>query len=131
MTARSEMRELMTHRARILFLILIAVPTFVSAQRPNAGTAPNPARNQGTRATAQLPRGATSADWPGYGGTPLAWRYSALGQINTTNVKKLVPAWSFETGDYQDGLLSTPIVIDGIVYISSASSYVFALNGTT
>jgi len=46
-------------------------------------------------------------------------------------VKKLAPVWSFETGDYLDGLLSTPIVVDGIVYLSSASSYVFALNGTT
>ena len=120
----------MTHRAHILLLLFLAVPTLLPAQRPNAGTAANPGRNQ-ARTTAPLPRGATGADWPGYGGTPLAWRYSALGQINSTNVKKLAPVWSFETGDYLDGLLSTPIVVDGIVYLSSASSYVFALNGTT
>src|SRR5579871_307825 len=78
-----------------------------------------------------VPRGATTSDWPVYGGTSLAWRYSALDQINSGNIKKLVPVWSFETGDYQDGLTSTPIVLDGIVYVSSASSNVFALNGAT
>ena len=39
--------------------------------------------------------GATRADWPHYGGTQLSWRYSALDQINTANVKNLVPAWIF------------------------------------
>ena len=38
--------------------------------------------------------GATRADWPHYGGTQLSWRYSALDQINTTNVKNLAPAWT-------------------------------------
>jgi len=75
--------------------------------------------------------GATAADWPEYGGTGLAWRYSSLDQINTSNIKRLTPAWSFETGDYQDGMASTPVVIDGIVYISTASSWVIALNGAT
>lgn len=31
--------------------------------------------------------GATRADWPYYGGTQLAWRYSALDQVNTSNVR--------------------------------------------
>ena len=39
------------------------------------------------------PDGATHADWPHYGGTQLSWRYSALDQINTANVKSLLPAW--------------------------------------
>jgi len=37
--------------------------------------------------------GATGADWPHYGGTQLSWRYSALSQVNTTNVKALTPIW--------------------------------------
>ena len=36
--------------------------------------------------------GATHADWPHYGGTQFSWRYSALDQINTSNVKGLTPA---------------------------------------
>ncbi|HML15423.1 MAG TPA: PQQ-dependent dehydrogenase, methanol/ethanol family [Bryobacteraceae bacterium] len=75
--------------------------------------------------------GATRADWPSYGGTHLAWRYSALDQINTANVKKLAPAWAFQTGDYDQGLQSTPIVIDGVLYLSTTHSQVFALDAAT
>ena len=75
--------------------------------------------------------GATRADWPSYGGTQLAWRYSALDQISTSNVKKLVPVWQFQTGDYAQGLQATPIVIDGVLYLSTTHSQVFALDATT
>jgi alcohol dehydrogenase (cytochrome c) len=73
---------------------------------------------------------ATGADWPAHGGKDSSWRYSALNQINTSNVKKLAPAWIFQTGDYQDGLQSTPIVVDGILYVSAFDD-VFALDGAT
>src|SRR5262252_110088 len=63
--------------------------------------------------------GGTRADWPHYGGTQSAWRYSALDQINTTNVKNLSPVWMFQTGEYADGLTSTPIVADGVMYVST------------
>lgn len=75
--------------------------------------------------------GATRADWPYYGGTQLSWRYSALDQINTGNVSKLAPAWVFQTGDYEQGLQSTPIVIDGKLYLSTSRSQVFALDAAT
>ena len=75
--------------------------------------------------------GATRADWPFYGGTQLAWRYSALDQVNTANVKKLAPAWAFQTGDYEQGLQSTPIVIDGKLYLSTSRSQVFALDAAS
>src|SRR5580700_4817283 len=74
--------------------------------------------------------GATSADWPHYGGTQLSWRYSSLDHINTTNVKSLAPAWIFQTGDYEQGLQSTPIVINGVLYLSTSRSQVFALDAT-
>jgi alcohol dehydrogenase (cytochrome c) len=75
--------------------------------------------------------GATGADWPSYGGTDRSWRYSALDQINTTNVQNLVPAWIFQTGDYAEGLQATPIVIDGIMYLTTARDRVFALDAAT
>jgi alcohol dehydrogenase (cytochrome c) len=84
-------------------------------------------------ANAQTPAsdGATHADWPQYGGTSLSWRYSALDQINARNVGKLAPAWVFQTGDYEQGLQSTPIVIDGVMYVSTSRSQVFALDAAT
>jgi alcohol dehydrogenase (cytochrome c) len=75
--------------------------------------------------------GATRADWPSYGGTSSAWRYSALNQITTANVKSLAPVWTFQTGEYGDGLTSTPIVINGVMYISTPRNQVFALDAAT
>ena len=75
--------------------------------------------------------GATRADWNYHGGTQFAWRYSALDQINRSNVSKLAPVWAFQTGDYEMGLQSTPIVIDGKLYLSTSRSQVFALDAAT
>ena len=71
------------------------------------------------------------SDWPHHGGSQFAWRYSALDQINTTNVKNLAVAWAFQTGDYGDSLQSTPIVIDGVMYVSTSYAQVFALDAAT
>jgi alcohol dehydrogenase (cytochrome c) len=75
--------------------------------------------------------GPAGADWGHYGGTVRSWRYSALDQINTANVKSLAPAWIFQTGEYTNGLLSTPIVVDGVMYLSTPRSQVFALDAAT
>jgi len=82
-------------------------------------------------ASAHAQDGATGADWPNYGGTPMAWRYTALKQINAANVKNLAPAWIFQTGDYAENLQATPIVIDGIMYLITARDQVFALDAAT
>src|SRR5580700_10490247 len=74
---------------------------------------------------------ATHNDWPSYGGSLAAWRYSALDQINTGNVKSLAPAWVFQTGDYDNGLQSTPIALNGVLYISTPSNWAFAIDGAT
>src|SRR5260370_21001547 len=68
------------------------------------------------------------ADWPHYGGSQSAWRYSALDQVNTGNVKNLTPVWIFQTGDYAENLQSTPIVVDGVMYIITPRAQVFALD---
>jgi len=98
--------------------VLFAVASAVWAMR-----AQGPAVNE-----AQVQQGSTHDDWPGHYGTSLAWRYSALNQINTANVKNLLPAWIFQTGDYAYGLQSTPIVVGGVVFLSAADD-VFALDG--
>jgi alcohol dehydrogenase (cytochrome c) len=60
-----------------------------------------------------------------------AWRHSPLSQINTTNVSKLRPVWIFQPGDPRMGLHSTPLVIDGAMYISTNPSTVWKLNAAT
>src|SRR6516162_9914424 len=75
--------------------------------------------------------GATRTDWPHYGGTQFSWRYSALDQVNTANVKTLSPVWMFQTGDYAENLQATPIVTDGVMYLITARARVFAVDAAT
>jgi len=82
-------------------------------------------------ATMQAQDGATRDNWPSYGGTHYAWRYSALDQVNRATVARLAPVWAFQTGDYDNGLQSTPIVIDGVLYLSTSRNWVFALDAAT
>lgn len=75
--------------------------------------------------------GSTAADWPHYGGSHASWRHSSLSQISTANVRRLVPAWIFQTGDYEGGLQATPIVVEGVMYVSTSRNRVFALDAAT
>ncbi|HEX2521764.1 MAG TPA: PQQ-dependent dehydrogenase, methanol/ethanol family [Terriglobia bacterium] len=70
-------------------------------------------------------------NWLIYSGTYNAWRYSPLDQINKTNIKKLVPVWTFQTGKIDGGFSCTPLVADGVMYITSPSNRVFALDAVT
>ncbi|MEM7477067.1 MAG: pyrroloquinoline quinone-dependent dehydrogenase, partial [Planctomycetota bacterium] len=62
-------------------------------------------------------------------------RHSSLDQINRGNVAQLEKAWEFKTGELVDGkskiMECTPLVIDGVMYISSGQLKVFALNAAT
>lgn len=73
----------------------------------------------------------THADWPQHGGEHSFWRYSALDQIDRGNVKRLVPVWAFQTGVPDGGLQTTPIVVDGVMYLTSSWNRVFALDAKT
>src|SRR6185437_5667941 len=65
--------------------------------------------------------------WMTYGGTFAEQRYSTLGQINRSNVKRLGLAWfaDFDTNLTQE---ATPLFIDGIIYVSTAWSKVYAID---
>ena len=78
-----------------------------------------------------------SVDWRVTGGDPGNTRYSALNQIDTTNVAQLCVAWVYHTGDLPpDGhgeIQATPIVVDGVLYTTTPALAVVALraeNGT-
>ena len=51
--------------------------------------------------------------------------YSPLTQINNKNIKGLMPAWYVDVSSL-DGLVATPIVVDGIVFISGSFAKVYA-----
>ena len=70
------------------------------------------------------------ANWLMTRGNYKGWSYSTLNQINTSNVKNLVPVWSFSTG-VDSGHESPPIVNNGVMFVSTPYSQVLALDATT
>ena len=69
-------------------------------------------------------------NWMSYGRTYSEQRYSPLDQINTENVAQLGLAWSYDLGT-ERGIEATSIVVDGVMYMTSAWSIVHALDART
>jgi PQQ-dependent dehydrogenase (methanol/ethanol family) len=71
-----------------------------------------------------------NTDWPSHGQDYKEQRFSQLAAINEENVSQLGLAWSFDT-DFNRGLESTPIVVDGVMYVTGSWSFVYALDAKT
>jgi len=69
-------------------------------------------------------------DWPEYLGGPDRNHYSALTQINTSNVQQLTVAWAYSAPDSGQMQVS-PIVVNGTLYGVTASVQAFALDAAT
>jgi len=70
-----------------------------------------------------------TGDWPSYNHDPGSQRYSPLSQINTSNVAKLKPTCTYDTGrkaNFEGGLLE----VNGILY-GTAGSLSFAIDANT
>ncbi len=67
------------------------------------------------------------------GGSPFNLHYSALDEINKSNVSQLHVAWTYDSGDaYPDSQIEcNPIVIDGVMYVTTPTLRVVALNAAT
>jgi glucose dehydrogenase len=80
-----------------------------------------------------LPQQKTSdrqADWPSYGLNLKGQRYANVTQINTQNVSKLAEAWQYKSG-MSATFQATPIVQNGVMYLSLPYNHVVALNAKT
>ncbi len=62
----------------------------------------------------------SEVDWTSYNGTVGGNRYSTLDQIRTANVGRLVPRWMFTISD-APYLETTPVVVEGVMYVTSAN----------
>jgi alcohol dehydrogenase (cytochrome c) len=58
------------------------------------------------------------------------WGYSPLKQINTSNVSRLEPVWSFATGVIS-GHEATPLVNNGVMFVATPSNQVIAIEAKT
>ena len=74
-------------------------------------------------------------DWPGVGNDPGCMRYSALDQINRASVKRLKPAWTYHTRELEGRrgktIECTPLVIEGVMYVTTGYLRVVALDAAT
>jgi len=69
-------------------------------------------------------------NWLTYSGDYKSWRYSALDQINASNVHHLAAQWVFQSaslGQFE----TTPLVVDGILYGTGQDNRAFALDART
>ncbi len=73
---------------------------------------------------------AVGAGWPVHGGTTSEQRFSPLAQINKDTIADLKPAWYVEF-DTNRGQEATPIVVDGVLYTTTAWSKVYAVDAKT
>ena len=71
-----------------------------------------------------------NSNWLLHGRDDSEQRFSPLKQINVDNIQDLALTWFTEV-DSPDGLASTPIVVDGTIYLSGGFAKVFAYNGKT
>ena len=67
-------------------------------------------------------REATSqSDWTTYNGTPTANRFSTLDQITPRNASRLTPKWMASMEGTTAHSETTPVVVEGIMYVTSAN----------
>ena len=74
---------------------------------------------------------ATYSAWRAYGGTSDSMQYSALTQINKTNVARLEQAWFFPVPDKSGVLGFNPIVVDNTMYLMGTNGSIVAVEAAS
>jgi quinoprotein glucose dehydrogenase len=118
--------------------VIVAEPPAGSSPTARAPTEAQAAPSNPTPAANAAPTMQAGADWPAYGGTIEATRYSPLDQINRDNVGDLKRVWTFRTGDLPDkdakGHYSpetTPLKVGDDVFLCSAKNIIISLDAAT
>ena len=103
------------------WLTALAAPGWVKADLPNHG--------------GSIAGQSVNADWPAWGGTYGAQRYSTLAQITPDNVDQLKVAWTAHTGDLPQGAgegkyaaETTPLKVGNRLYMCTAMNQMLALD---
>jgi quinoprotein glucose dehydrogenase len=116
-----------------------------------AASAPQSQATAGTTALSSQPQVAVAGapaspgnfapmvEWPYVGGDPSNTRYSSLDDLTVENVEGLELAWTWrpeegpmpEFGTIPGNFTSTPLMIDGVVYVSTNYNRVAALDAVT
>jgi len=115
----------------IIVLFLSAILFFACKQEQQHGSPEHVKKVTASIDDARLINAdSTPGDWLSNGKNYAENRYSTLEQINKDNIKDLGLAWSYNL-ETNKGLEATPLVIDGIMYLSGPWSVLFAINAVT
>ena len=114
-TDESEMRDLLAYLSRL---------TGGGPLQPAGEAAPLPGAVSFARIADPKP-----GDWPTYHGALTGNRHSPLNQINVGNVASLAAGWSFTVGSSRR-LEVTPVVVEGVMYVTTVNS-AYALDART
>lgn len=129
-------------------LLILLLATLAIGRLLAASTPPNPLDDPAARAAlpefqvipAALPHELTPAAevdaaqfsrWPRSQGDNGSRRYSALTQINRANVHRLVPAWTYRSGDGARNTQCTPIIVDGVMFAPTPGRALVAVDAAT
>jgi quinohemoprotein ethanol dehydrogenase len=117
-----------THRIFWLGLFMLITMSGCSQEAPQSESATAPAVAPFAAVTTQrIIETSPAQEWLSYGGGYDEQRHSALTAINRDTVDKLGVAWTYDLKTNR-GVESTPIVVDGVMYVTSAWSLVYALD---
>jgi quinohemoprotein ethanol dehydrogenase len=122
----------MTIRRAPAALLATAAVSLAGCGGTDSGTAAAPAPDSSRSVTRERLQNAASEphNWLTHGNTYLEQRHSPLTEINRDTLSRLKPAWYFELDTYR-GQEATPLVVDGVLYTTSAWSKAYALNAAT
>ena len=116
--------------------LVVFIGAALAACSPPAAAPPPPAAPPAKSAAAVdmtrlLAADAEPGNWMAPGRDYAEQHFSPLKNIDADNVKQLGLAWSYDLDTAHRGQESTPLVIDGVMYVTSAWSKVFALDAKT
>jgi quinohemoprotein ethanol dehydrogenase len=113
----------------VLFMLITMSGCSQEAPQSEPATAPEVASFAAVT-TQRIIETSPAQEWLSYGGGYDEQRHSALTAINRDTVDKLGVAWTYDLKTNR-GVESTPIVVDGVMYVTSAWSLVYALDALT
>ncbi len=120
-------------RYALFTLLLFAIPAS-AAQRPSGEPATQTISPAPSFEPVTLERlvnsDAEPENWLMYSGNYFSQRYSGLDQIDTNNAGQLEMLWAFQLRAL-DRAETTPLVVDGVMYVTEAPSNVIALDART
>lgn len=107
-----------------------ALKPMSQAEAPESFTIPAAKKEELTKANG-WPAMESFKKWERSLGGPTSNRFSALTQIDKTNVAKLEPAWTFHSGDGKANIQCNPIVVGRTMYVPTAGWSIAALDAAT